>query len=340
MISQEEIEELVKLKGNTLYRREGQELEFKEQFSLSALADYFRDFAAFSNNKGGYLICGIKDTPRIISGLSHKSIKQFEKIDPEKITGYLLDIFSSDIQWEQQLIDIGHKKLGVFKIKEAATKPVIAKKDDGRNQVIKNGDIYYRYGGRTQKIQSAELENIINKRIEQNNNQWIDLMSKIGKAGPENAAILDTEKSLIEKGNNRVLMLDEQLATKIKFIKEGQFVEKNGKTTLKLVGDITPVGKVEVIEKVKENLTKAYPFSATELAKEIQKKRPSAKQHDIWAIISENNLKKDPNYSAYNFRNKSQEDKYKNTGSLPSVVPSIYNDKAVSFILNILTNND
>jgi len=32
--------------GN-LHHRECQELEFKEQFNLAGLADYFRDFAAF-----------------------------------------------------------------------------------------------------------------------------------------------------------------------------------------------------------------------------------------------------------------------------------------------------
>ena len=108
MIDKEVIEELVKLKGTTLFHREGQELEFKEQFNLAGLADYFRDFAAFSNNRGGYLVFGIKDAPRTRTGLSAASIEQFEKIDPEKITGYLLEIFSADIRWEQALFDIGH----------------------------------------------------------------------------------------------------------------------------------------------------------------------------------------------------------------------------------------
>ena len=94
MIKQMEVEELVRLKGQgkTLFHREGQELEFKEQFNLAALADYFRDFAAFANNRGGYLIHGIKDKPRIRAGMSEKSIEQFEKVDPEKISGYLLSL--------------------------------------------------------------------------------------------------------------------------------------------------------------------------------------------------------------------------------------------------------
>jgi len=139
-------------------------------------------------------------------------------------------------------------------------------------QILKNGEIYYRYGGRTQKIQYAELENIINKRVEKNNKQWLDLMAKIGKAGPHNAAILDTEKGFIEKDDSRILMLDKDLVDKMKFVKEGEFVEKKGKATLKLIGNIIPVDKVEVVRKVKENLLKEYPLSALEVVDEVKKK--------------------------------------------------------------------
>ena len=74
---------------------------------------------------------------------------------------------------------------------------LICKKDEA--DILKNGEIYFRYGGRTQKIQYAELEAIINRRIEQQNIHWMDLVSKIAKSGPQNAAILDVEKGLIEK---------------------------------------------------------------------------------------------------------------------------------------------
>ena len=48
---EEYIIELLRVKGSYLHHRENQELEFKEQFNLAGLADYFRDFVAFSNNK-------------------------------------------------------------------------------------------------------------------------------------------------------------------------------------------------------------------------------------------------------------------------------------------------
>lgn len=335
-IEEDVIREILRLNGEYLYHREGQELEFKEQFNLAGLADYFRDFAAFSNNRGGYLVFGVKDSPRVPHGMNQKSIELFQKIDPEKITGYLLELFSSDIRWDQADFEIDGNVFGVFRIYEADSKPVIAKKDEGKDQTLKNGDIYYRYGGRTQKIQYAELETIISKRVEQNNNQWLDLMSKIGKAGPQNAAILDTERALIEKDDAKILVMDEELAGKIKFIKEGHFSEKEGAATLKLIGDVVPIDKVEVIKKVKENLIKEYPLSAMELAQAVKEELPVSSQHQVWRIIRENGLKTNRDYSVYNFRNKKQEDEYNENGIVPSVTPNIFNHKAVDFIVNLL----
>jgi hypothetical protein len=335
-IDEKYVKELLRVKGENLYHRENQELEFKEQYNFAGLGEYFRDFAAFANNRGGHLVFGVKDSPRVPNGLTEQSLNQFNKIDPEKISGFLLEIFSSDIWWEQKVVEHDGKYFGVFRIYEAATKPVIAKKDEGRDQIIKNGDIYFRYGGRTQKILYAELENIIRKRVEQNNSQWLDLMSKIGRAGPQNAAILDTEKSLIEKDETKILVLDKGLADKLKFIKEGQFREKGGAATLKLIGDVVPVEKVEIIKKVKENLIKEYPLSAMELASEIRTKIATANQSTIWNTIRDNELKSNTDYSAYNFRNKKKEDQYKENGVIPSGTPSIYNHNAVDFIINIL----
>lgn len=332
------IKNLLRVDGKFLYHRENQELEFKEQFSLSGLAEYFRDFAAFSNNRGGYLIFGVTDSPRTPAGMSEKAIDQFSKIDPEKITGYLLDIFSCDIRWHQSLLDIDGKKFGVFQVEEGSTKPIIAKKDEGKDQTIRNGEIYYRYGGRTQKIQYAELERIIARRIEQNNAHWMDLMNKIGKAGPANAAILDTEKGLIEKDDARILVMDDSLVAKLKFVKEGHFMENTGAPALKLVGDVVPVGNVEVVKRVKESLTRQYPLSAMELVTEVQKRMPAAKQGEVWQVITENKLKDNSDYSAYNFRNKKQEDEFRSSGKVPSGTPSLYNEAAASFIVKIVSS--
>jgi len=98
-LNENEVNEFLKLKDDgNLFHRESQYLEFKESFNFGGLAEYYRDFAAFANNKGGYLIFGVKDRPkRELVGLSEKATEQFDKLDPEKVTGHLLDLFSSNI---------------------------------------------------------------------------------------------------------------------------------------------------------------------------------------------------------------------------------------------------
>lgn len=334
------LSEFLKLKedGN-LYHRESQYLEFKESFNLAGLADYYRDFSAFANNKGGYLIFGVKDRPRReLVGLTEKSTQQFDKLDPETVSGHLLDLFSSNVSWEHEIYKINGMNFGVFYVYESYLKPIISKKDEGKDQTLKNGEIYFRYGGRTQKIQSAELESIINKRIEQNNNQWMDLVQKIGKSGPQNAAILDSERGIIEKGDSQILVVDEELLSGFQIIKEGEFSEKKGAKTLKLVGNITPINQIEVIKKVKEDKLKDYPLSATDLANEIKKKQPNMNKNRIWEILKENGIKDNKDYSDYSFRNQGQRLDYENNNLLALGTPSIYKYSTVDFILNIHKN--
>lgn len=341
MLSNIKIEELLKIKEDWyLYHRESRELEFKEQFNFWWLADYFRDFAAFANNSWWYLIFWVTDTPRTLTGLSGNSYEQFDKLDPEQITWFLLDIFSQTINWGFTTVKINNKKFWIFYIEESKQKPVIAKKDEWANQIIKNWEIYYRYWWRTQKIQFAELENIINHRIEQQNTYWIDLMAKIWRVWPSNAAILDTEKWMIEKNNDQVLVIDEDLTKKIKFIKEWEFSETEWEKTLKLVWDVVPIDTIEVTKFKKKNLLELYPFSAMQLVEKIRNIKPIIWQNKIWKIIAENDIKENQDYSYYNFRNRDKEEEYLNTWILPIWTPSLYNQNAIDYILKIFDNEN
>lgn len=340
ILNKEIVSEILKLKedGN-LFHRESQYLEFKESFNLAGLADYYRDFAGFANNKGGYIIFGVKDRPRReLIGLSVKAADQFDKLDPEMVSGHLLELFSANISWEHEIYSFNEMTFGVFYVYESNLKPIISKKDEGRPQTLKNGEIYFRYGGRTQKIQSAELELIINKRIEQNNRDWIDLVQKIGKSGPQNAAILDSERGIIEKGDSQILVVDEELLKGFQLIKEGEFSETRGAKTLKLVGNITSINQVEVIKKVKEDKLKEYPLSAAELVSEIRKRIPKINKNLIWEIIKENGIKDNKDYSDYSFRNQNHRLNYENNSILATGTPSIYKNSAIDLILNIYNN--
>lgn len=340
-LSKETIEELLKLKDDgCLFHRENQSLEFKENFNYAGLAEYLRDFVAFANNKGGYLIFGVKDRPkRILAGMSEKSIEMFDKIDPELISGSILNLFSQNIDYTFDSFEINSKKYGVFYVYESNDKPIICKNGEGKDQELKDGEIYFRYSGRTQKIQAGELERIINERIERNNKNWLSLIEKIGKAGPQNAAILDTEKGIIENNDSQVLIVDESLVSKMNWIREGSFSEKEGAKTLRLIGEVVPGTQIEVIKRIIQNRLREYPLSATELADKIIIKDNRIGKNTVWKIIGTTDLKSNLDYSTYNFANKKQEDEYLLNGTLPNIIPSIYKESAIDFIINFYNSN-
>lgn len=337
-ITDEKVSELLKLKPDgSLFHREAKDLEFKESFNLAGIGEYLKDFSAFANNQGGYLVFGITNSPRKLKGLSERSKSQFNAIDEERISGFINEYFSPYIDWEMGNYQIEDKFFGILYIYKSNQKPIICKKDS--SDILKNGQIYYRYAGRTQVIEFAELSQIIENRIRDNNDLWVQKVKSIGEAGPTNIGILNTQKGLIEAAGGN-LLIDEELIKKLKFIQEGQFSEKAGAKTLKLVGNVSSIGKIEVEKIVKKRLTDEYPLSYAKLEKEIKRLIPGVKVNRITKIIRENNLKIDEAYSAYNFRNKDQEDEYKQNGIFPKGTASLYTQKAVDFIVKIINNEN
>ena len=158
---EDQLKELIKKKPDgTLFHRESQSLEFKLNFQFSSMAKYLKTIAAFSNNQGGIILFGVSDSPRKSVGMSNDN---FNTINSEKITEYLEKYFSPEIQWEMAEYEIDGKKFGLFIVSEAFDKPVICKTSADK---VKEGEIYYRYRGRSEKIKYPEIQKIFNEREE------------------------------------------------------------------------------------------------------------------------------------------------------------------------------
>ncbi|MFC1986091.1 ATP-binding protein [Chloroflexota bacterium] len=248
-----------------LRTRESSTIEFKESFNLAGLAEYAKDFASFANNSGGYIVFGVKNKPHIPIGLRNE---RFAEVDEARITEFVNQHFTPAIKWEKGTYTWKRKTFGVFHIHESRNKPVITTNDGGQGPEIKNGEIYYRYIGRSEKIRHAELKQIIEERMEQVGNRWRELFKKIGKIGPENAAILDTVEGRIEEGD-RIMLIDDTLIQQLKFIREGQFKEKEGAITLKLVGELHPVSVVGVQGRIIHD--DPYIFKPTDVVEQVTK---------------------------------------------------------------------
>jgi hypothetical protein len=254
---------LLKQGKNYLEKRESSTLEYKKSFSLDNMSEYGKDFASFANNSGGLIIFGVEDIPHIPVGLQNN---KFINIDESRITEYLNDHFSPSIYWEKYIYKWNNCDFGIFYIYEANNKPIIATLDGGKN-VIKNGEIYYRYIGRSEKIKHAELEKIIEERIRYERDRWEKLFKKIGKIGLQNISVLNTLDGTIED-EKRTILIDDELIQKLKFIKEGEFNKKKGAATLRLIGDIAPLSITATKNKIIHD--DPYVFKATDVAKKVE----------------------------------------------------------------------
>jgi len=245
--------------------RESSILDFKANFNLANMTDYARTMASFANKDGGVIIFGIKDKPREIIGIERM---RFDGIDSAKITETLNSYFQPEIDYEIDIKDWEGKYFGIIYTFPSHQKPVMAIRNWG--DLVKDGEIYYRYGGKTEKIKYPELRKILDENTEKRHEAWMRIFQNTLKNDPINTAVMNTVSGEIV-GKGGTVVIDEALISKLKFIREGQFSEKEGAPTLKLIGDVQPI-PMAIIKKEKVVVSEdIYKYRATAVANEVEK---------------------------------------------------------------------
>ena len=240
--SQENLNDIFKLspsKPNRVISRESSSVEFKESFGWNSLPKYLRTCAAYANARGGYIVFGVSDNPRSLVGLSEESIRLFEGIDSEKMSQNFNEHFAPEIRWDVQVHELGDKIFGLLYVHESVDKPVICTSNAGKD--LKEGDIYYRYRGRTQRIRYPELRTLLDSGREREQKLWLRHLAKIAKVGVRDAGVFNLNTGQVT-GTKGSFIIDESLLSQLSFIKEGEFLETRGKPTLKLIGNLKAVG--------------------------------------------------------------------------------------------------
>lgn len=223
-----------------LIQRESHDLEFKANFHFGdSIAEYMRSAVGMANNRGGELMFGISDSPRKLIGLSSD---KFENCDAKILTQFILDYFSHDFEWGMETISKGAKTFGRLWVSESKIKPIVTRKNF--KNILREGAIYYRYRGQTCEIKYSELSALLQEEREKEKALWISHIEKIGRIGPSNIHLLDTYNGELHTGHGKIL-IDKNIADNLKFIKEGEFVEKNGAPTLMLMGKIEGISNKE-----------------------------------------------------------------------------------------------
>src|SRR5690625_5213122 len=104
-------------------QRESYDLEFKQSFHYGdSLAEYGKSLVGMANHRGGELIFGIKDSPRIPLGLKND---RFENCDQKIISQFLMKYFSHEISWHMESVEVLGKQFGRIWVEEALEKPII-----------------------------------------------------------------------------------------------------------------------------------------------------------------------------------------------------------------------
>lgn len=234
-------------------QRESFDLEFKQSFHYGdSLALYCRSLVGMANNKGGEIIFGIKDRPREPIGLQND---KFENCDPNKINQFLSSFFSHEIHWKIETVELKGLSFGRISVEESNIKPVVC--TSVYKNILREAAIYYRYRGETKEIEYPELAGILQVEREKEKLLWLKHVEKIGQVGPQNIHLIDTYNGEISTGRGKIL-LDKSIANELKFIREGEFSEKKGAPTLKLIGEIS--GMVDTASVPKTDFLYPYRF--------------------------------------------------------------------------------
>jgi Putative DNA-binding domain len=218
-------------KSDHLISRENSRLEFKESFNLGSADEYAKTAAAFANTQGGYIVFGVKDSPRQVVGLKTNN---FENFDSAKLANALNERFAPEIHWDTHVCNVRDVKIGIIYFSEATQKPVVCIRTGG---CLQQGAIYYRYRGRSEAIRYSELRRILDDERARERNLWLKQLRKIGEVGMENIAILNLQSGEVSGANGR-FYVSEDLLPKLQFIREGHFVESQGAPALRLLGDL------------------------------------------------------------------------------------------------------
>jgi hypothetical protein len=189
-LSDDSIEYLVK------YQEEDIHVDYKETIpqedwkNEKSWLELTKDFMAFANTKGGYLLFGIEDSSFDVTGLTDEvrdNLSETKKI-LDKINRYVEPDFTNVRSKE---FDENGKSIVVVYIPPSRGKTHIVTKEgsflypsDDKEVVLSPGDIYVRRSATNHIISPEGLDMIINKRIEYYKEKLFDRIFRISEISP------------------------------------------------------------------------------------------------------------------------------------------------------------
>lgn len=205
-------------------------VECKQSFHGPMHDGLLRAVAALANHRGGYILYGVENATGALLGLRDD---RFTDTDPNLFTQAFRGAMEPCPRFELGTTQLGGAKLGAVFIHEEAEAPVIATKD---RDTFKAGVVYYRYPGESRAIAGPDFRRLLAARDRRARQEAAELARRVVELGSD-AALLDLKSGQIE-GRTGSLFVSPELLQKMQFIREGDFVQKDGAAALRIVGDV------------------------------------------------------------------------------------------------------
>lgn len=220
-----------------LHRRESNSIEFKAKFDWADKnfkSVVLKTAAAFANRAGGLILFGIEDAPHRVIGITN-----FDEVDDAEISGYFNEHLTPSIDFKRHVFSVNGIDIGAFQILESRTKPIICQKDSPKTH---DSDIYYRYSGRSSKIKSGDLRQLLQTQKDLEKKLWMDLLAKVAHVGVQNTGLVNLATGHLDSGQNNFI-LDENILNQIKFL-DSYSVQQNGAPAVRIIGDVDCTAQV------------------------------------------------------------------------------------------------
>lgn len=209
---------------------ETDDIENKKTFHRPGHEKLLRAVAALANNRGGYVLFGVEDQTDLFVGLQDN---RFKSTDPSAFAMAFRDAMEPCPRFELGTAELAGTTLGAVYVHRETDGPIIATKDE---HTFKAGVIYYRYPGESRAIAGADFRRLLAERDRRARLEAAEFAKRAAELGGDGALL-----NLIDghmEGRSGSLLVGPELLDKIRFIKEGEFVQKGGEATLRLVGNI------------------------------------------------------------------------------------------------------
>lgn len=221
-------------------------VECKTSFSLRHAAPWLRAVAALANNRGGYIVFGVRDKDEAgICKAVGLTGTDFRDADPGKVTERLQSAFQPTPRTRKAILEIEGKLIGVLHVERHESRPVIATKNDGGGGEIKEGDIFHRYAGASRRISYGDLRAMLDERDLKTREAILPMVQRLLELGPDRAMVADLAAGKLTDGKTSI-ELSEEFVERLAVIKEGEFVDGAGAPALRLIGDIKAAAPVTV----------------------------------------------------------------------------------------------